>query len=73
MNIFEIKQYNVYEDGEASVYAPKSRRLDLGASCLPPIEVPVEDRNRTSPFCYGTMPTDIIYCRYLYIYIYMLM
>ena len=34
-------------------YAPECRLLDLGASVLPPVEVPSEDRNRTSPFPYG--------------------
>lgn len=34
-------------------YDPQSRLLDLGAAVLPRLEVPAEDRNRTSPFPYG--------------------
>lgn len=30
-----------------------TKKLDIGASVLAPIEVPSEDRNRTSPFPYG--------------------
>jgi glutamine synthetase len=42
-----------YKNGENSVYNPVQRVLDLGASALPPWELPAEDRNRTSPFPYG--------------------
>lgn len=34
-------------------YKPTSRKVSLGASVLPSITVPNEDRNRTSPFPYG--------------------
>jgi glutamine synthetase len=34
-------------------YDPQSKLLDLGAAVLPRLEVPAEDRNRTSPFPYG--------------------
>ena len=32
---------------------PKTKTMSLGAAALPLIEVPAEDRNRTSPFPYG--------------------
>ena len=38
---------------ENKPYTPRSKLLDMGASALAPIEVPSEDRNRTSPFPYG--------------------
>mmetsp|Transcript_20871 Transcript_20871/g.53836 ORF Transcript_20871/g.53836 Transcript_20871/m.53836 type:complete len:696 (-) Transcript_20871:78-2165(-) len=34
-------------------YVPALRNIDLGVSCVGPLEVPAEDRNRTSPFPYG--------------------
>jgi len=34
-------------------YVPGSKHLDLGCKEIMPIEVPAEDRNRTSPFPYG--------------------
>eukprot|EP00600_Ochromonadales_sp_CCMP1393_P006390 CAMPEP_0174968086 /NCGR_PEP_ID=MMETSP0004_2-20121128/7934_1 /TAXON_ID=420556 /ORGANISM="Ochromonas sp., Strain CCMP1393" /LENGTH=678 /DNA_ID=CAMNT_0016217271 /DNA_START=128 /DNA_END=2164 /DNA_ORIENTATION=- len=42
-----------YMNGEEKPYAPRTKMLNMGASCLPLIEVPAEDRNRTSPFPYG--------------------
>lgn len=39
--------------GDAKSYKPSSKLLDMGASAIAPIEVPSEDRNRTSPFPYG--------------------
>ena len=43
----------LFVDGEKKPYVPKTKLLDMGASVLAPIEVPAEDRNRTSPFPYG--------------------
>ena len=40
-------------NGENKPYVPKTKTLVTGASALPPVEVPAEDRNRTSPFPYG--------------------
>ena len=42
-----------FRKGDAKPYQPKTTSLDMGASALPPIEIPAEDRNRTSPFPYG--------------------
>merc|ERR1719161_1455569 len=42
------------EDGSA-VYEPKTTKIDMGASALPGVVAPAEDRNRTSPFPYGGM------------------
>jgi glutamine synthetase len=42
-----------YSNGEKKPYVPTTKMLDLGASALAPVEVPAEDRNRTSPFPYG--------------------
>jgi len=42
-----------YMKGENKPYSPTTKLLDMGASALAPIEVPAEDRNRTSPFPYG--------------------
>jgi glutamine synthetase len=42
-----------YIKGEDKPYTPASRMLNMGASMLPLIQVPAEDRNRTSPFPYG--------------------
>merc|ERR1711957_412784 len=42
------------KDGKAlGEYIPGSKLLDLGCKEIMPIEVPAEDRNRTSPFPYG--------------------
>jgi glutamine synthetase len=42
-----------YKNGDNAPYNPVNRVIDLGASALPPLELPAEDRNRTSPFPYG--------------------
>ncbi len=42
-----------YMNGDDHPYNPAPRVLNLGASALPPLELPSEDRNRTSPFPYG--------------------
>jgi glutamine synthetase len=42
-----------YMNNAPDAYAPMSRFFDMGATALPPIEVPAEDRNRTSFFAYG--------------------
>jgi len=42
-----------YMDGNVAAYEPVVTVLDLGSSLLPKIELPAEDRNRTSPFPYG--------------------
>lgn len=42
-----------YMKGENAPYNPQARVIDLGAQALPPLELPSEDRNRTSPFPYG--------------------
>lgn len=42
-----------YMNGESKPYVPKTKTMSLGAAALPQIEVPSEDRNRTSPFPYG--------------------
>lgn len=42
-----------YKAGSDAPYAPANKTLDMGASVLPLLEVPAEDRNRTSPFPYG--------------------
>ena len=42
-----------YKSGGKAHYDPKSTYIHMGASALPPIEIPAEDRNRTSPFPYG--------------------
>ena len=40
-------------DGNFAAYEPAVTVLDLGSSVIPKIELPAEDRNRTSPFPYG--------------------
>ncbi|KAJ1410917.1 hypothetical protein B484DRAFT_402791 [Ochromonadaceae sp. CCMP2298] len=42
-----------YIKDEDKAYSPKTKMLNMGASVLPLIQVPAEDRNRTSPFPYG--------------------
>ena len=42
-----------YMNGDSKPYIPNTTTLDQGASVLPPLTVPAEDRNRTSPFPYG--------------------
>jgi len=41
-----------YMNGDKAKYCPTTSQLNLGGD-LPPIEIPSEDRNRTSPFPYG--------------------
>ena len=47
------KYLEAYRNGDNKPYTPSTKMLDMGASALAPIEVPAEDRNRTSPFPYG--------------------
>jgi glutamine synthetase len=42
-----------WKDGKQGAYQPKKKQLNDAASCLAPLEIPAEDRNRTSPFPYG--------------------
>eukprot|EP01038_Epipyxis_sp_PR26KG_P006842 gene6842-9366_t len=42
-----------YIKGENKPYVPTTKKLSLGASVLADVEIPAEDRNRTSPFPYG--------------------
>eukprot|EP00617_Octactis_speculum_P017795 CAMPEP_0185753180 /NCGR_PEP_ID=MMETSP1174-20130828/11904_1 /TAXON_ID=35687 /ORGANISM="Dictyocha speculum, Strain CCMP1381" /LENGTH=694 /DNA_ID=CAMNT_0028430903 /DNA_START=80 /DNA_END=2164 /DNA_ORIENTATION=- len=42
-----------YRNGSTAPYSPNTKMLDSGVNCLPILEVPAEDRNRTSPFPYG--------------------
>jgi glutamine synthetase len=42
-----------WRDGKGLKMKAGTKKLNLGASCLAQIEVPAEDRNRTSPFPYG--------------------
>jgi glutamine synthetase len=46
-------RYAYATGGEDTRYDPQCQQLPLGASCLPPLSQPAEDRNRTSPFPYG--------------------
>mmetsp|Transcript_1660 Transcript_1660/g.6306 ORF Transcript_1660/g.6306 Transcript_1660/m.6306 type:complete len:709 (-) Transcript_1660:164-2290(-) len=41
------------ETGKVEEYTPLKKKISFGASAISPIEVPAEDRNRTSPFPYG--------------------
>ena len=41
------------ETGKVEAYVPQKKKLDFGADAISAIEVPAEDRNRTSPFPYG--------------------
>jgi glutamine synthetase type III len=63
-----------YVKGDTKPYVSIPKMLDMGASALAPIEVPSEDRNRTSPFPYGGiylyMYTFVYYVYKLYVYIY---
>lgn len=47
------KYLEAYKKGAKAEYKPATKTLSLGASVLPTLEVPAEDRNRTSPFPYG--------------------
>jgi glutamine synthetase len=42
-----------YKDGKGATYAPKKTFMQDTATTLAPVEIPSEDRNRTSPFPYG--------------------
>jgi glutamine synthetase len=42
-----------YRQGLDKPYKPTTKSLDLGISSIPPLQVPSEDRNRTSPFPFG--------------------
>lgn len=42
-----------FMNGESKPYVPSTRALSLGVSNMAKIEIPAEDRNRTSPFPYG--------------------
>ncbi len=42
-----------YMNGDDTPYNPAPKILHLGSAALPPLELPCEDRNRTSPFPYG--------------------
>jgi glutamine synthetase len=42
-----------YKDGKSASYDPKKSFMQDSASVLAPVEIPSEDRNRTSPFPYG--------------------
>eukprot|EP01032_Pedospumella_encystans_P017129 gene17129-19528_t len=42
-----------YINGSSEPYTAQTKQLDLGVSVLAPVEVPAEDRNRTSLFPYG--------------------
>ena len=41
------------KNGSLGKYDPKKKPLEFGSESLPSIQVPAEDRNRTSPFPYG--------------------
>ena len=47
------KYLESYMKGESKPYVPGTKLLDMGCSVIAPVEVPSEDRNRTSPFPYG--------------------
>lgn len=42
-----------FKNGESKEYTPTTKLLSTGVEALAPVEVPAEDRNRTSPFPYG--------------------
>merc|ERR1711865_510035 len=42
-----------YRKGSDAPYKPSVKDLDLGVSSIPSVQVPAEDRNRTSPFPFG--------------------
>jgi glutamine synthetase len=42
-----------YRKGSDAPYKPSVKDLDLGISSIPSLQVPAEDRNRTSPFPFG--------------------
>mmetsp|Transcript_6248 Transcript_6248/g.22875 ORF Transcript_6248/g.22875 Transcript_6248/m.22875 type:complete len:615 (+) Transcript_6248:525-2369(+) len=44
---------DLMKTGKAAAYTPSKKKLAFGAEVISDIEVPSEDRNRTSPFPYG--------------------
>ena len=42
-----------FVNGESTKYNPGKKTIDLGTREVVPLQVPAEDRNRTSPFPYG--------------------
>merc|ERR1711966_256026 len=42
-----------FVNGETAAYAPSKKDLSIGVKDIPAVKVPVEDRNRSSPFPYG--------------------
>mmetsp|Transcript_33540 Transcript_33540/g.107165 ORF Transcript_33540/g.107165 Transcript_33540/m.107165 type:complete len:459 (-) Transcript_33540:73-1449(-) len=42
-----------FANGSDAPYHPNTKMLEMGIKAVPPLEVPAEDRNRTSPFPYG--------------------
>ena len=42
-----------FMNGDVKEYKPSKKELGFGVDAIKPIEVPAEDRNRTSPFPYG--------------------
>mmetsp|Transcript_7259 Transcript_7259/g.26711 ORF Transcript_7259/g.26711 Transcript_7259/m.26711 type:complete len:737 (-) Transcript_7259:1365-3575(-) len=42
-----------FANGDVKPYVPAKKTLGFGVDAIKPIEVPAEDRNRTSPFPYG--------------------
>ena len=47
------KYMEAFMNGNHTPYVPSVRTLSLGVSNMAKIEIPAEDRNRTSPFPYG--------------------
>jgi glutamine synthetase len=47
------KFMTAYMNGEKKPYKPSMKMLEMGCKAVAPVEVPSEDRNRTSPFPYG--------------------
>jgi len=42
-----------FKDGATGAYTPGKKNLGIGVKDIPPVQVPAEDRNRSSPFPYG--------------------
>jgi len=50
----DMTQYlQKFIDGESALYTPSTTELSFGVASVAPIQVPAEDRNRTSPLPYG--------------------
>jgi len=47
------KYLDAFKNGESKEYSPTTKMLSTGVKALADVEVPAEDRNRTSPFPYG--------------------